>query len=107
MKPDGEASRMTVLVVGATGSVLVASLTSDGAVRKTFELVTTHGPAQQDLEDLFAALDPDPADALDAVHDIANMPLAQEPQQVRNELHAVQTLTSGQPHIPHSEGDHR
>jgi uncharacterized protein YbjT (DUF2867 family) len=87
--------------------VLVASLISDGALRKTFELVATHGPAQQDLEGLFAALDPDPADALDAVHDIANMPLAQEPQQVRNELHAVQTLTSGQLHVSHLEGDHR
>jgi uncharacterized protein YbjT (DUF2867 family) len=87
--------------------VLVASLTSDGALRKTFELVATLGPAQQDFEGLFAALDPDPADALDAVHDIANMPLAQEPQQVRNELHAIQALAVGHPQASHAEGDHR
>jgi uncharacterized protein YbjT (DUF2867 family) len=69
--------------------VLVASLTSDGALRKTFELVATQGPAQHDLETLFAQLDADTPDALDAVHDIANMPLQQEPQRARDALDAV------------------
>jgi len=87
--------------------VLVASLTSDGALRRTFELVATHGPAQQDLEGLFAPLDPDPADALDPVDDTANMPLAQEPQQVREELHAVQRLTLGHPQVLHTEEEKR
>jgi uncharacterized protein YbjT (DUF2867 family) len=69
--------------------VLVASLTSNGALRKTFELVATRGPAPDDLESLFARLDADPRVALDAVHDPANMPLNQEPPSVRDELDAV------------------
>jgi hypothetical protein len=36
-------------------------------------------------------LDADPPDALDAVDDIANMPLEQEPQRVRDDLDAVKT----------------
>jgi uncharacterized protein YbjT (DUF2867 family) len=66
--------------------VLVASLTSDGAVRKSFELVATQGPAQLDLD---AEFDADPPGALDAVRDLPNMPLEKEPQQVRDELDAV------------------
>jgi len=69
--------------------VLVASLTSDGALRKSFELVATHGPAQQDLDAEFARLDADPPGALDAVHDLTNMPLQDEPQRVRRDLNAV------------------
>jgi hypothetical protein len=66
--------------------VLVASLTSAGALRKTFELVAEKGPPPQDFEPLFARLDPDSVDALDAVRDVANMPLNQEPQGVRDDL---------------------
>ncbi len=66
--------------------VLVRSLTSPQAERKTFELVATAGAAQQDLEPLFAALDADPPRSLDAVHDSANMPLDEEPQRVRDDL---------------------
>jgi uncharacterized protein YbjT (DUF2867 family) len=66
--------------------VLVASLRSEGALHKSFELVAEKGSAPQDLEPLFATLDPDSADALDAVHDVANMPLNQEPQRVRDDL---------------------
>jgi uncharacterized protein YbjT (DUF2867 family) len=69
--------------------VLVASLTSDSALRKTFELVATKGPAQHDLDALFDALDADPPGALDAVHDTANMPVPGEPQRVRDELQAM------------------
>jgi uncharacterized protein YbjT (DUF2867 family) len=69
--------------------VLVASLTSDGALRKSFELVATHGPAQQDLDAECARLDADPPGALDAVHDLTNMPLQDEPQRVRRDLDAV------------------
>jgi uncharacterized protein YbjT (DUF2867 family) len=71
--------------------VLVASLTSTSALRKSLELVATHGAAQPDLEPLFASLDADPSGELDAVHDLANMPLAKEPQQVRDDLEAVRT----------------
>jgi uncharacterized protein YbjT (DUF2867 family) len=69
--------------------VLVGSLTSDSALRKTFELVATKGPAEHDLDTVFAALDADPPGALDAVHDVANMPLSEEPHRVRDELHAM------------------
>ena len=69
--------------------VLVASLTSDAAIRKTFELVAQRGPAQLDLDALFAPLDADLPDALDAVHDVANMPLQEEPPRVRQDLDAA------------------
>jgi uncharacterized protein YbjT (DUF2867 family) len=69
--------------------VLVASLTSDGALRKTFELVATKGPAPHDLDAEFARLDTDPPGALDAVHDLTNMPLQEEPQRVRHDLDAI------------------
>lgn len=68
--------------------VLVRSLTSPEADRKTFELVATSGAAQQDLGPLFAALDADPRGSIDAVHDAANMPLEDEPQRVRDDLDA-------------------
>jgi hypothetical protein len=69
--------------------ILVRSLTSPQAERKTFELVATAGAAQQDFEPLFAALEADPPRSLDAVHDTANMPLAEEPQRVQDDLDAV------------------
>jgi len=69
--------------------ILVRSLTSPEADRRTFELVATSGAAQQDLGPLFAALDADPPGSLDAIHDLANMPLEQEPQRVRDNLDAV------------------
>jgi uncharacterized protein YbjT (DUF2867 family) len=69
--------------------ILVRSLSSPEADRKTFELVATSGAAQQDFNPLFAALDADPPGSLDGVHDTANMPLEQEPQRVRADLDAV------------------
>ncbi len=69
--------------------VLVASLTSDRALRKTFELVATHGQAQHGLDAQFARLDADPPGALDAVHDLPNMPLQEEPDGVRHDVEAV------------------
>lgn len=69
--------------------VLVKSLSSTGAVRKTFELIAAEGPAQQDMEPLFAALDADANGSLDAAKDIANQPLEEEPQRVRDDLKAV------------------
>jgi uncharacterized protein YbjT (DUF2867 family) len=71
--------------------VLVASLTSDAAVRKSFELVATRGPAQDDLDALFAPLDADLPGALDAVRDMANMPLEEEPRRLGDDPDAVRT----------------
>jgi uncharacterized protein YbjT (DUF2867 family) len=75
--------------------VLVHSLTSDVALRKTFELVASKGPAQEDLNALFAALDADPQGALDGARDMGNMPLDGEPQRVRHDLNAVLARRSG------------
>jgi uncharacterized protein YbjT (DUF2867 family) len=80
---DGVVSRAQI------AQVLLASLTSQVADRKTLELVAESGAAQSDLEPLFAALRPDPVDALDAVLDRDNMPLAGEPREVVTELDAV------------------
>lgn len=59
------------------------------ALRKTLELVSERGDEQADLNPLFGALDADPATALDAVHDTANMPLDQEPQSIIRDLETV------------------
>ena len=69
--------------------VLVRSLTSDEALRKTFELVANKGPAQEDLNALFAALEPDSKDGLDGVRDMPNQPLEKEPQRVKDDLLAL------------------
>jgi uncharacterized protein YbjT (DUF2867 family) len=69
--------------------VLVYCLGSDQALRKTFELVATAGPAQNDLDALFAPLDADPQGSLDGVRDMANRPLQDEPEQVRAALDAM------------------
>jgi uncharacterized protein YbjT (DUF2867 family) len=69
--------------------VLVSSLTSDEALRKTFEIVATKGSAQADLNTLFASLDPDSSSGLDGVRDIPNQPLEDEPQRVKDDLRAL------------------
>ncbi len=69
--------------------VLVRSLSSDQALRKTFELVATTGPAPDDFEALFAALEADGQGTLDGVHDMANQPIGEEPDRVRRDLEAV------------------
>ncbi|MGA2500676.1 MAG: SDR family oxidoreductase [Tepidisphaeraceae bacterium] len=66
--------------------VLVRSLSSDQALRKTFELIAVTGPAPDDFDALFTVLEEDPNGALDGVHDMANMPLEDEPQRVRDDL---------------------
>jgi uncharacterized protein YbjT (DUF2867 family) len=69
--------------------VLVRSLSSEHALRKTFELIATTGPAQDDFDALFAPLDADPPGALDAVHDTPNMPLSHEPARVQEDLNHI------------------
>lgn len=80
---DGVISRAQI------AQVLIASLTSEAAERKTLELVAETGPAPSDLEPLFAALHADPSGALDGVLDRDNMPLDGEPGEVVAELDAV------------------
>ena len=62
-------------------------------MRKSFELIATKGPAQENLDALFAALKEDAPRSLDGVKDTANMPLEDEPQRVRDDLNAVLDLT--------------
>ncbi len=69
--------------------VLVRSLTSDQALRKTFELIAATGPAPDDFDALFAALEADPDGALDGVHDVADMPAEKEPERVRDDLNSL------------------
>ncbi|MFZ2165615.1 MAG: SDR family oxidoreductase [Propionibacteriaceae bacterium] len=69
--------------------VLVESLTSEAARRKTFELTAERGPAQTDLEPLFAGLPADLPGTLDGYLDPANMPLAGESSDVRHDLEAI------------------
>ncbi len=71
------------------GQVLVASLTSPGAERKTLELVAETGPAQDDLEPLFAALESDREGDWDAVLDPDTLPLADEPTGFIAEAEAI------------------
>jgi len=80
---DGAVARSQI------AEVLVHSLTSKQASRKTLELVATMGPAQKNLDSLFAELDADPENALDGVRDEPNQPLDKEPQRVREDLHAI------------------
>jgi uncharacterized protein YbjT (DUF2867 family) len=81
---DGAVSRRQI------AEVLVHSLCSKQALHKTFELIAAKGPPPKDFDALFAPLAADPADALDAVSDVANMPLDEEPQRVRADLEELQ-----------------
>jgi uncharacterized protein YbjT (DUF2867 family) len=69
--------------------VLVRSLRSEAALRKTFELQAETGTQQADMDVLFAALDADAPGDIDGARDRANMPLDQEPQPLQDDLDAV------------------
>ena len=77
---DGAVARRQI------AQVLVRSLSSDAAVRKTFELVAETGPAPEDFDSLFTPLQADPPGSVDGAQDVENMPLTDEPQQVRDDL---------------------
>lgn len=81
---DGQISRRLL------ARVLVRSLSSEAALRKTLELHSKKGPEQKNYDEVFAPLDADPAGSVDAAHDLANMPLNQEPQNILKDLEAVQ-----------------
>jgi uncharacterized protein YbjT (DUF2867 family) len=72
--------------------VLVTSLVSEPALRKTFELVAEKGAAQTELDPLFAALDSDAEGALDGVRDAPNQPLEDEPERVKDDLRALASI---------------
>lgn len=78
-----------VIARAQIAQVLVASLTSPGANRKTFELVAAKGAAQTDLEPLFSALPADLADGYDGIQDRDNLPIAKETFTVVRDLDAV------------------
>jgi uncharacterized protein YbjT (DUF2867 family) len=75
-----------VIARSQIAEVLVHSLGSREALRKTFELSAVEGAAQDDLNPLFAKLEPDAIGALDGVRDAANMPVKDEPQRVQDDL---------------------
>lgn len=56
--------------------------------------VAAHGQAQPDLDAAFARLDADLPGSLDAVHDLPNMALQEEPERVRHDLDAVRARHS-------------
>ena len=69
--------------------VLVDSLASAAADHVTLELVAERGPAQSDLEPVFARLDTDAVGSIDGVRDQRNLPLESEPDRVRADLDAL------------------
>lgn len=81
---DGVISRRQI------ARVLVHSLSSTDAKRKTLELIARTGPEQTDLDPLFAVLDADPAGVpLDAIYDTPNMAFEREPESVKLEIAAI------------------
>lgn len=76
-----------VIARAQLAEVLVASLTSDAATNKTFELVAEKGPAQTDLDPLFAALRADIG--IDGVDDVDNLPITEEPAEVIADLNGI------------------
>ena len=80
---DGVVSRAQI------AEVLVASLTSPSANRKTFELVAEQGTAQADFDLLFSELPADMASDHDGSGDKPNLPLSEEPERVIRELDTI------------------
>ncbi|AHG63464.1 SDR family oxidoreductase [Advenella mimigardefordensis] len=78
-----------VIARAQIAQVLVGSLTSPAANRKTFELVSEKGSAQSDLEPLFSALPADPANGIDGIRDRDNLSLANEPAVFTDDLEAI------------------
>jgi len=78
--------------------VLIDSLSSDAANRKTLELAAEAGPDQDDLTSTFAALRPDPTGALDGVEDTNTVPVDQEPARSLDDLSQIrQERSEGEP----------
>lgn len=71
--------------------VLLWSLRSNAALRKTFELISGNGPEQDDFDAVAAPLDADPEGSIDAMHDEANMLLDREPESARADLERIRS----------------
>jgi uncharacterized protein YbjT (DUF2867 family) len=69
--------------------VLIDSLRIDAANHKTLELIAAHGPEQDDLATVFAALTPDSSASLDAAEDIVDLPTEREPEMFRHDLDSI------------------
>jgi uncharacterized protein YbjT (DUF2867 family) len=69
--------------------VLIDSLHIDAANHKTLELIAAHGPEQDDLATVFAALTPDSSASLDAAEDIVDLPTEREPEMFRHDLDSI------------------
>ncbi len=69
--------------------VLVGSLRIDAADHKTLELIAEHGPEQEDLSEVFAALTPDTDGSLDGAEDSVNLPVDGEPETFRRDHAAI------------------
>ncbi len=80
---DGQISRRQL------AKVLVRSLVSPSALRKTLELHSARGREQQNFDEVFDTLEIDVAGELDAVRDPPNMPVDREPERIVRELDAV------------------
>ncbi|WP_313352365.1 SDR family oxidoreductase [Paracoccus sp. (in: a-proteobacteria)] len=74
--------------------VLVRSLSSEAALRKTFELHAETGLEQADFDTVFAPLATDPVGALDGANDKPNMPLKQEPEAIRVALQTIRNCAA-------------
>lgn len=72
--------------------VLIDSLSLDAADHKTLELIADHGPEQENLTGVFDALTADSNGSLDGVQDTVDLPVANEPEQFRQDL---TTITAG------------
>lgn len=75
--------------------VLVRSLSSEAALRKTFELHSERGAEQEDFDATFAALAADPVGALDGARDLPNMPLDDEPEKIVADMENVGARQGG------------
>jgi hypothetical protein len=69
--------------------VLIDSLRTDTADHKTLELVADHGPEQDNLTAVFAALTPDRGGSLDGAEDTVDLPVAREPEAFRRNHAAI------------------
>lgn len=79
---DGVVARQQI------AEILVRSLSTAAAECRTVELVAEQGPPTQDFEALFASTQADSPGSLDAVLDKSNMPLADEPGWIKDDLAA-------------------
>lgn len=67
-------------------AALVEAVRTPAAAGRTLELFSGPGAPIDDWPEAFAALEADTSDRLDGVHDLAGLPLAEEPASVREDL---------------------